>query len=125
MLSVLFLSLFSFASQDSVAVFMRPEKVVVLINDYDSQSALAKGLNGKDLFWESENFFANCAQAREGVTCTFRILPPANSRLDAKEVTWEGDAPFADFAAQYESSRGNYLILASSQGRLSLRAGRK
>lgn len=128
MLFSLIFSLASFAASDSVAVFHRPEKVVVLLNEYGSEGRLHSMMNAwgaeEELFWQAEGFYVNCARAKAGVTCTLRILPTGPARIDAKESFWEGNGPSADFALFFESSRGHELEFSSQGGRLSFHARR-
>lgn len=125
--SILF-SLAAFAASDSVAVFHRPEKVVVLLNEYGPQGRLHSMMDawgaGKELFWQAEEFYVNCARAKSGVTCTLRLLPTGNARIEAKDSFWEGKGASADFSITFESSRGHGLEFSSQGGRLSFHARR-
>lgn len=128
MLISLLFSLASFAASDSVAVFHRPEKVVVLLNEYGSHGRLHQMMDAwgasKELFWETEEFYVNCGRAKAGITCTLRLLPAGNARIETKESFWEGSGPAADFAVSFESSRGHGLEFSSRGGRISFHARR-
>lgn len=128
MLISLLFSLVSFAASDSVAVFHRPDKVVVLLNEYRQQGRLSAMMNAwgaeKELFWQTEEFYVNCARAKAGITCTLRLLPTGNARIEDKDSFWEGSGPSEDFAISFESSRGHGLEFSSVGGRLSFHARR-
>ena len=129
MLRILLFSLASFAGSDSVAVFHRPEKVVVLLNEYGEKGRLHSMMDawgaGKELFWQTEEFYLNCARASAGVTCTLRLLPLGSARIEAKDSYWEGNGPIAaDFAVSFESSRGHGLEFSARSGRVFFHARR-
>jgi hypothetical protein len=127
LLSLLF-SLVSFAAADSVAVFHRPEKVVVLLNEYRQQGRLHSLMQAwgeeKELFWQAEELYVSCARAKAGITCTLRLLPAGNARIEAKDSFWEGNGPAKDFAVSFESSRGHGLEFSSQGGRIFFHARR-
>lgn len=129
MLLSLLLSVLSFAAADSVAVFHRPEKVVVLLNEHGAKGRLHAMMDAwgadKELFWQTEEFYVNCARGKNGVTCTLRLLPVGQARIEEKESFWQGVGPnTGDFSVSFESSRGHGLEFGSKGGRLSFHARR-
>lgn len=128
MLASLLFSLVSFAAADSVAVFHRPEKVVVLLNEYGDQGRLHSMMDawgaGQELFWKTEELYVNCARTKSGVTCTLRLLPVGSARIEGKDSFWEGSGPSGDFSFAFESSRGHRLDFSSVGGRISFHARR-
>lgn len=94
----LFLALPASAAWDSVAVFHRPEKVIVLINERGSlgQSRLQ---NWMDLFSTESStaaslqFLSNdegikftCGRQVDAASCTFRFLPSKNVVISDRHV---------------------------------------
>lgn len=128
MLISLLFSVLTFAASDSVAVFHRPEKVVVLLNEYSHEGRLHSMMSAwgaKDqLFWQTEEFYVNCGRAKAGITCTLRLLPVGNARIEEKESFWEGNGPVGDFAFSFESSRGQQFDFSVKAGRISFHTRR-
>jgi hypothetical protein len=128
--SLLFAPL-SFSASDSVAVFHRPEKVAILVNERGHNGRIQQFMNAwgakDELFWQSsdESFRLNCGRSETGATCNFRLLPSPSVEIRAKESlgkaqwTGEGAVP-ADVHFSFESSRENYFEFTSHIGELTI-----
>jgi hypothetical protein len=124
----LLLSPFAFSAADSVAVFHRPEKVVILVNERGSNGRIQQFMNawnaGPELYWHSEtgDFTINCGRNEAAASCTFKLLPSANVQIGAKEA--EGHAQMnpapADVHFSFESSRENFFEFTSARGVLTM-----
>lgn len=121
----------SFAQTDSVAIILRPDKVLIQINEAGSSSRLQSLF---DVLQEESEFLflsddqsvkLNCARNAEAATCTIRLLPSdfvaiQEKTLDAV-VPWEElnveSPPSAQGRWMFESSREDRLeIQVSSRG---------
>lgn len=130
LLLTLLLATQSHAAADSVAVFHRPEKVAILVNERGRNGRIQQFFNAwgieRELFWENEDqsFRINCGRSEAGATCNFRLLPSAQVQIHAKESL--GQAQFTgantptDVHFSFESSRGNYFEFRSVNGLLTI-----
>jgi hypothetical protein len=124
----------AFAARDSVAVFLRPEKSVILINERGADSRLQNLFSalgaGTDLLWESEDqsIRLNCGRNQTAATCTIRLLPSANVSIEAKKVSafaeLRGVRAWKETELTWESSRANVFTVKIFNGRIGL-FGRK
>lgn len=86
------LSSFSFAATDSVAVFHRPDKVVVLVKEATPQGRIGQFMDalsaGNQISWTSpgESVRLNCGRSAVEAVCTFRFLPGPEVRIGNKEL---------------------------------------
>lgn len=112
----------SFAAQDSVAVFYRPEKVIVLLNEKQGAPRLQKfmdaiGAEGSFVYESTDKALRiNCARNDFESTCTFRILSESNmGKIGVKRA--EAFVPATDIHVQsdyemtFESSMGDRFHL--------------
>jgi hypothetical protein len=124
----------AFAGNDSVAVFIRPEKSVILINERGTNSRLQNLFSaldaGTDLLWENDDqsIRLNCGRNQTAATCTIRLLPSASVSIEAKKVTalaeLRGVHAWKETELTWESSRSNVFTLKILDGRIGL-FGRK
>lgn len=131
MILSLLLSTLAFSASDSVAVFHRPEKVAILINERGRHGRIQQFMNAwgieHEIFWENaeKNFRINCGRSETGATCNFRLLPGAGVEIKEKEslgkARWdrEGAVP-ADVQFSFESSRENYFQFTSVNGEFTI-----
>lgn len=133
-IAILFLSLLAtsstFAAADSVGVFHRPEKVVVLINeDYRtsrlSQMMDALGLGESALLLSSdESIKIDCGRNTQAASCTFRFFPSAivnvgNKNVEALVSATDlklSQAP--DFEMVFESSMADRFVMQVTGGKV-------
>lgn len=117
----------AFAATDSVAVFLRPEKSVILINERGAQSRLQQLIKAfgpdKELLWESHDkvIRLNCARNDNAATCTIRLLPSINVQIENKRVF--ARAPIegvSDLDLTWESSRFNRFNVKIGHGSINL-----
>lgn len=121
------LALPAYAANDSVAVFLRPEKSVILINERGADSRLQRLIKAfgpdKELLWESPDkvIRLNCARNDSAATCTIRLLPSINVQIENKRVF--ARAPIegvSDLDLTWESSRYNRFNLRIAYGSIDL-----
>lgn len=132
MFALLFAGLSAFAATDSVAVFQRPEKIVVQINESGANSRLQKFLSawtaGADLLWESlaKDIHINCGRNASAATCVIRLIPSQNVAVEdtvaQTEYRFEGAPAPQDSEASFESSRGQKFSMAVTGGVLKIKA---
>lgn len=131
LLTLLFASPNAQAAADSVAVFHRPEKVAILVNEGGRNGRIQQFFNAwgidHELYWQNsdESFRINCGRNETGATCNFRLLPSPSVEIRAKEslgrARWTGEGPIpADVHFSFESSRGNFFEFTSKNGELTI-----
>lgn len=137
-LSVLFsLSSQAMAALDSVGVFHRPEKVIVLINERGEGGRLQTMMNyfeaGETLALISpdQNIKIVCGRSVEAATCTFRFFPGKDiviglRNLEASSTLRElGLTALDDFDFSFESSMQDKFLLQVSNGKIIFSASKK
>lgn len=121
----------AFGASDSVAVFQRPEKIVVQINESGSNSRLQKFMNawgaGEQLFWQtaSEDVRINCGRGDYGTTCMFRLIPSEIVRVEDTVASAElplTEVNAGDIEVGFESSRGQKFALTIADRILKIKA---
>jgi hypothetical protein len=125
------------ASYDSVAVFHRSEKVVVLINEQD-QGRLQAWMNHvgdeEDMLIEApdKSIRLNCGRNREAATCTFTFLPSefvqiGNNKTLYVEIPLEAlRLPhLTAFEMKFQSSREDRFVLNIENDKLLVRATKR
>lgn len=130
-------SVSAIASADSVGVFHRPEKVVVLINERGVDGRLHQFMNqmgaGSQLQVLSldESLKIECGRQTDAVSCTFRFFPSEAIEIGQRFVKAEFAAsdltqalPTA-FEMTFESSREDLFVLKSDGASLSLFAKKR
>lgn len=103
------------AARDSVAVFHRPEKVVVQINEEGSAGRLQRLFEawGADetLYWESADgsFYIDCGRRVDAATCLIRLLPSEFVQIAQTQsraiFQMPSDLALGDLDISFESSR--------------------
>lgn len=92
LLAISLTALQAMSQKDSVAVFHRPEKVILLINDRGSNSqlqSLISDLGSSDVFvYESpeQHIQLRCGRNAEAASCTFRFNPGPGVIISPKRV---------------------------------------
>ena len=121
------LSSLSFAaapSRDSVAVFHRLEKVVVLVNEAGRNSRMQKlmevlgGANDILLLNSDQSIKMDCGRSETAVSCTFRFLPSAATQFGARSL--DATASLSELQASatqdiemvFESSRQDRFVIS-------------
>ncbi len=121
-------ALTAYGSTDSVAVYHRPEKVIVMVNEYGQAPRLNTVLTAfaqkERLIFETADFSMKCAKGRQGIGCNLRLLPFGDGKIGAKDAAWQGATDAQDFAVEFEGSRGHYLQLSAESGILSFHSRR-
>jgi hypothetical protein len=129
----------AFAQSDSVAVFHRPEKVLIQINEGDEGTRrlidMMENLKQEKQFHVSskdENLIISCGRgAAEVASCIFKFLPGKNVNIVNKQV----DASISlaelklesvsNFEIYFESSMKDKFLLKITDGILSISASKK
>lgn len=135
--SLFLLSFQAMAALDSVGVFHRPEKVIVLINERGEGSRLQTMMNyfeaGETLALISpdQNIKIVCGRSVEAATCTFRFFPGKDSvigprTLEASSTLGElGITTLDDFDISFESSMQDRFLLQVLNGKIIFSASKK
>ena len=124
------------AAQDSVAVFHRAEKVVVLINEQNQgrlQAFMDHVGDDTDTLIETpdQSMRLNCGRKYDAASCTFRFLPSAFVKIEEK--TLHAHATLAElslpelehFEMTFESSREDKMTLRIQHGVLEVVASKR
>lgn len=122
----------SHAAADSVAVFHRPDKVVVQVNEAGAVSRLQTMLDAfgadKELLWKSPEggLYLNCGRNERAATCIFRFTPSKQVGIRAKEALFvlPTGSPAQDFHVIFEGSRGDRFRFVSQAGQIVAHARR-
>lgn len=131
---VLLFSNLAIAAADSVAVFHRPEKVVVLINENGAQSRLQQFMDALSadhrVFWvtRDESIKIDCARNTEKVACNFRFTPSRAVNIQDKSVFAETTAEELNkstFQMAFESSREDRFLLTMTPEGIQFWAGKR
>lgn len=84
----------AFPRNDSVAVFHRPEKVIVQINEgYDGYSRLSDMMDFLDVgnrfqaTSTDQNIVISCGRNREAASCIFKFLPGNDIKISPKKLS--------------------------------------
>lgn len=120
------LGLPAYAAKDSVALFLRPEKSVILINERGANSRLQHLIQAfgpeKELLWESEdkNFRFNCARDESKAECTISLLQSGGVLIAKKEVMAAANIlrQTTDVSLEWASSRENRVTIEIFKGNL-------
>lgn len=127
----------SWAARDSVAVFHRPEKVVVLVNESGRNSRLQNWFNNfgiqTDIYVTSsdKSININCGRNETAVTCNFRFLPSELNTFGERLVDSETTladlqlSPQADSEISFESDRQDRFTITIANGRIHFHAEKK
>ena len=137
LLFTLILSTSTFAASDSIGVFHRPEKVLVLINERGSNARLQEMMNAFGIgdtlqaITADETVKISCAREESLASCTFRFLPGKDVTISGKTV--QAKALMTDlkletsesFEMYFESSMADKFLLKVENGLLTISAGKK
>ena len=122
------------AKWDSVGVFLRTDKVVVLINERGSQSRLqqfmnlVKAQNDFDYLSEDQGLKISCGRSETASTCTFRLLPSSEILIGPRSVETAFECgklhlnPDDQFHMEFKNSNGDQFALEVTNGRVHLLA---
>jgi|GEM_PF-2667568 hypothetical protein len=116
---ILLFSVQTFAAADSVAVFHRAEKVVVLINDQGANSRLQQFMNalGADSKVQVESnesgIRVQCSRAADTASCTFAFFPSENVRIAPKNL--DASTTLVDLGLKAISAEGFETSFESSR----------
>lgn len=121
-------AVFAQASLDSVGVFHRPERVVVLINE-DSRSSRLKEMmqvlslpERTQLLSVDGSIKIDCGCNSQTASCTFRFLPSQIVSIGEKNVQAKTDlqdlkiSSQASFSIEFESSMQDRFVMQVSEG---------
>lgn len=124
-------------ASDSVAVFHRPQKVVVLINERGASGRIQEMMNvlGVSEFFEikspDESVTGGCKRNETVATCTITFLPSEKVLIEPKKMqsTWSYEelkvSPRIDFEIAFESSQGDKFTLIMSKQTVQLSASKR
>jgi hypothetical protein len=124
------------AAQDSVAVFHRAEKVVVLINEQNQgrlQAFMDHVGDDTDTLIETpdQSIRLNCGRKYDAASCTFSFLPSTfvkieDKSLQARATLSELSLPELEhFEMSFESSREDKMTLRIQDGVLEIIASKR
>ncbi len=123
----LFTTVFAQASLDSVGVFHRPERVVVLINEDSRSSRLKEMMQVLSLPERTELLSADgsikidCGRNNQTASCTFRFLPSQIVSIGEKNVQAKIDlqdlniSSQGSFSIEFESSMQDRFVMQVSE----------
>ncbi|HEY1078987.1 MAG TPA: hypothetical protein VGE46_02785 [Bdellovibrio sp.] len=130
-------TVFAQASLDSVGVFHRPERVVVLINEDSRSSRLSQMMDSLNLSDRAQLISADgsikieCGRTGRVASCTFRFLPSdlvviGKKNVQAK-VALENLKMYseASFVMEFESAMQDRFIMQVSEGSVSFFAHKR
>ena len=135
--AILLTSIQAMAAADSVAIFHKPQKVIVLINELGEGERLQTMLNyfevGETLDVQSKDasIKVTCRRTISTASCTFRFLPSESSvigkrSLEASSTLQElGLTILDDFDMSFESSMQDKFFLDVSNGKITFSASKK
>lgn len=127
----------AFAARDSVAVFHRPEKVVVLVNEAGRNSRLQNWFDslgaGAEIYALSadKSININCGRSEIAVSCNFRFLPSATNVFSPRRVDVQTSLrdmqlnPQADSEVSFESDRQDRFVITIANGQIRFHAEKK
>lgn len=122
------------AASDSVAVFHRPEKVMVLLKEWGSAGRLQQFLDavgaqeGWQWFSPDESVKIECARAAAEAGCNIRLLPSDSVRISGRAVHAQihtGDFVGTSYEMSFESSREDRFHLKIDDQGLQVWAGKR
>lgn len=126
----------SYANKDSVGVFYKPEKVIVLVNEKRGAPRLNGFMNavgaGDSFVYETDDktFRINCGRNIEESTCTFRLLNGSKiGQIQTRRV--EAFIPaseikvHANYKMYFESSMGDKFLLETTEQGISYTGSKK
>lgn len=138
LLATILISSAAMAQSDSVGVFHRPEKVIILINEgnqgtsrlSDMMDFLKVGDNFQ-VFSPDQNIKISCARGNGAATCTFRFFPgqdvlispknlEASTALSGLSLKTEGS-----FELYFESSMEDKFLLSIVDGHIHFSASKR
>ncbi len=132
----LFISSSAFAANDSLGIFFRPEKTVIMITQNGVQSRLQKWLKyisakqDAQILSADGSFKMDCIRDVSIAKCQIRLLPSSLVQLNEKKI--QVHIPLKDLGLSnagpievpFESSNGDRLDLVVSDGTLHLYGGK-
>lgn len=120
------------AASDSVGVFHRPEKVIVLMTEIGSATRLKNFIQAVSdeagFTWLSadESLKIQCAYETSKASCTFRLLPSSSVIISDKRASAEiADFPAKDVNFRFESSQKDVFELEVHEQNLKLTAAKR
>ncbi|WP_373999145.1 hypothetical protein [Bdellovibrio bacteriovorus] len=124
----------AFAAADSVGVFHRPDKVVILVNEHGSQGRLQGFMDAvqaqDQLVWlsQDESIKIQCGRNATDASCTFRFFPSDSVSVESRSVNAfsEGkNLAKAHYEMHFESSNGDKFTLKVEEKGLSFWGSKK
>lgn len=122
------------AAEDSVGVFHKSDKVVVLVNEEGSAGRLQRfmdflGVTDQlQIISSDQSIKFQCRRNDRAASCTFRLLPSDNVFIGPGNVVAEAalvEIPAGEFYMDFESSMQDYFQLRLKDGRVLLQANKK
>lgn len=124
-------------SRDSVAVFHRPEKAIVLVNESGHNSRMQKLMDVLDaqsdllLLNSDESIKVDCGRSENAVSCTFRFLPSESNRFGERKL--DATASLSDLKASasqdlevsFESSQQDRFVVSIVKDSIHFHAEKK
>jgi hypothetical protein len=124
-------------SRDSVAVFHRPHKVIVLVNEAGHNSRLQKlmevlgGQNDILLLNSDQSIKIDCGRSETAVSCTFRFLPSASTQFGKRHVDAAcsladlRSSASQDLQVSFESAQQDRFMISITSGAVHFHAEKK
>ena len=126
------------AAADSVAVFHRPEKVAVLVNErgeYSRLQALMSNLAGTDdrvhVINDSDTVVITCGRNSEAASCTFSFLQGKDVLIENRKMASTarlaelGLDSSEDFETSFESSMEDKFFITVRDGSIFFNSSKK
>lgn len=124
------------AAADSVAVFHRPEKVIVLINERGESGRLHDMMNSMNVDstlvtqTRDDSIKIQCSRIVDAVSCTFRFFPATgiqikDKTLKARTLLSNLNLESENFEMLFESSREDKFVLKIIDGNINFYAAKK
>lgn len=122
------------APADSVGVFHKPDKVIVLLNERGAYGRIQQFMDligdEDSLYWLSadESVKLQCARTNLEASCTFRFLPSALVEISGRGVrafVTAEDLNKSDFEMTFQSSMEDRLVMKMTAEGLSFWAGKR
>ncbi|WP_413569756.1 hypothetical protein ACLWBD_04705 [Bdellovibrio sp. HCB117] len=124
----------AFAAADSVGVFHRPEKVIILVNEHGSHGRLQgfmEAIQAQDqLVWlsEDESIKIQCGRNSTDASCTFRFFPSDSVSVESRSVNAFSEGKGlakTPYEMHFESSNGDKFTLKVEEKGLSFWGSKK
>lgn len=130
--------------KDSVGVFHRPDKVIILVTERGLTSRLAQFMNlwnpslnitqnPEAIIWQSpdQELTIRCFKNYDEHSCTFKLLPTSTfveihvAQATLVDYPLSGLGTVQDFEMEFKSSRDDHFRLVSTKDKITLEATKR